>query len=506
MASNENHDVSNEQLRFTDIADEPRRMLPPIEGYENEPLVSLEEAVQPLVKHICTIEQQAQIAKRNCKQNSVHDLTMDESASIRLYTMECKPKEQCLYYVLNQTLRSEDRSLLKDWFRYLRLIINALLKIPSSRSRLLFRGVKLNLSQDYPLGTKLFWWAFSSCTTSMEVLEKGPFLGAKGARTLFHIDCYSSRDIREYSAHAKECEALLLPARQFQIVSSLNAGNDLYVIHLREVEPEFTCIKIPPIVKNSSNIASIPPPVPLPDNPELESHLARLHHRSYLNLVGWRLSDQDMSFIAEQAVSNKQCVKVSIRNSPIASQGLLALAIAVRDSTTIEELDLSNANLTDNDLDLLAQHISIDQSLAIKQWSCCGLVKVKELLQAPIKILRLSDNHIGDTGIEYLVEVLKNRRTLLELHLNGNQISDHGVRLLATILSTPTSNLRKLYLHNNPRISDLGINHLIGMLRTNRLLNTLWLINCNLTNAGRQRLRDTVSTKKDFYLNVEQFN
>ncbi|CAF0924564.1 unnamed protein product [Adineta ricciae] len=498
MASSENDEASNERLRFTDIADEPRRMLPPISGFESEPLVSLEEAVQPLVKHICTIEQQAQIAKRNCKQNSVHDLTMDESASIRLYTMECKPNEQCLYYVLNQTLRSEDRSLLKDWFRYLRLIINALAKIPSSPSCLLFRGVKLNLSQDYPLGTKLFWWGFSSCTTSMEMLEKGPFLGAKGARTLFHIDCYSSRDIREYSAHAKEYEALLLPARQFQIVSSLNAGHDLYVIHLREVEPEFSPIVIPPVKKKSS-IIHIPdiikPAVPLPDNPELESHLARLQHRSNLNLDGWRLSDQDMSFIAEQAISNKQCVKVSIRNSPIASQGLSALATAVRDSITIEELDLSNANLTDNDLGLLAQHISIDQSLAVKQWSCCGLVKVKELTKAPIKLLQLSNNHIGDKGMEYLVEVLKNKRTLVELHLNGNRISDHGVRLLATILSTPTINLQKLYLHNNPRISDLGIDHLIGMLRTNRLLNTLCIDHIG---SSKQNTVDYSSLPKQF--------
>ncbi|CAF4438670.1 unnamed protein product, partial [Rotaria magnacalcarata] len=66
---------------------EPRRMLLPIQGFEEMPLVSLEETISPLVLPIPDVEQMVWIAKQNCI-NPKDDLTIDESACIMLYTME----------------------------------------------------------------------------------------------------------------------------------------------------------------------------------------------------------------------------------------------------------------------------------------------------------------------------------------------------------------------------------------------------------------------------------
>ncbi|CAF4710498.1 unnamed protein product, partial [Rotaria sp. Silwood2] len=67
------------------------------------PLVSLEHAINPLVSLIPDVEQMTWIAKQNC--NSPKDgLTMDESASIMLYTMEWEPYEKSFYVTLNNTL------------------------------------------------------------------------------------------------------------------------------------------------------------------------------------------------------------------------------------------------------------------------------------------------------------------------------------------------------------------------------------------------------------------
>ncbi|CAF4254740.1 unnamed protein product, partial [Rotaria sordida] len=46
----------NGALRFADFGALPKRMLAPIEGYENMPVVPLEEAVKPLVKIVPKIE------------------------------------------------------------------------------------------------------------------------------------------------------------------------------------------------------------------------------------------------------------------------------------------------------------------------------------------------------------------------------------------------------------------------------------------------------------------
>ena len=353
-------------------------MLTPIEGFEKMPLVSLEEAVKPLVKHLPDIERQALMAKQRCKVPPAHGLSIDESASIRLYTMECKPHDQCLYFVLNRTLRSENRNLLKDWFLYLMLIISSLMKIPSIPSCVLFRGTKLNLSHDYPAGQKVLWWAFSSCTTAMEVLENGPFLGKTGPRTLFKIDCDSGRDIREHSTYPKENEVLLIAAREFCIVSVLDAGHGLHIIHLKETKPKFPLIAEIPVVHASDPISADQVILmPTYRHLDLERHIAKCPYRSSVTLNGYRLTDQDMEIVVQQAILDKQCVKLSLQNNTLTCHGLSTLAMGVRESIMLEELDLSSNHLSNSELGSLVRPISVHQTVRIEQWKCCGMVKVK---------------------------------------------------------------------------------------------------------------------------------
>jgi hypothetical protein len=172
-----------------------------------------------------------------------HDLTDDEEASILLYTMEWQPREKSFYIILNNALQAANRELLTPWFLYLRLVMTSLAKIPSDSNRLtVFRGVKLDLSAQYPQGCTVTWWGFSSCTTSVGVLSNERFLGTSGTRTLFSIDCHSAKSVKQYSFYPEEEEVLLLPARQFQVISSLNQGNGLHIIQLKEIEPKFPLI------------------------------------------------------------------------------------------------------------------------------------------------------------------------------------------------------------------------------------------------------------------------
>ncbi|CAF2965407.1 unnamed protein product, partial [Rotaria sp. Silwood2] len=251
MASNHGDDLSRHRLRFSDMVDEPLRMLPPIEGFQKMPLVSLEEAVKPLIKHILDVERYALDAKKKSQEPSDYGLSIDECASIRLYTMEWTTKEQSLYFIMNDKLRSEDRSILKDWFLYLKLILTGLMKIPSSRQNL-FRGVNLNLSAKYQQGVPIIWWAFSSCTDSMEVVKH--FCGKTGERTIFEINCYSGKDVRKYSDYIKENEVLLIAATQFELVAKVDKGDGLTIIQLKETEPLYPLIEKGPIPNHSATL------------------------------------------------------------------------------------------------------------------------------------------------------------------------------------------------------------------------------------------------------------
>jgi hypothetical protein len=112
------------------IRDEPEQMLKPISGYDREPLLSIEDACKPLETILdYKLKQNISIAKMNSKKPK-NGLTIDESASIHLYTMEWDERENSLYMVLNKTLRLADRTKLRPWFKYLKLFLTGFFKLP----------------------------------------------------------------------------------------------------------------------------------------------------------------------------------------------------------------------------------------------------------------------------------------------------------------------------------------------------------------------------------------
>ncbi|CAF3237751.1 unnamed protein product [Rotaria sp. Silwood2] len=238
MATDDSGDPAQHFLRLSDIAQEPHEMLIPISGYENVPLVPLESAVEPLIRLLPAIQSYAYAAKKRCKRPPPDGLTVDESASIMLYSMSWKPSDKCLYHALNATLRLEEREKLEPWFLYLKLFLTALSQLPSQRGTV-FRGVKLDLHNKYPKGETITWWGFSSCTALIEVLQSELFLGKTGTRTMFTIECDSGKDIRKHSFYPKEDEILLLAATQFKVIGCLDNGNNYYTIHLKEMKSQF---------------------------------------------------------------------------------------------------------------------------------------------------------------------------------------------------------------------------------------------------------------------------
>ena len=228
--------------RFCESTDDPYQILPPIQGYEQKPLVSLEEAVRPIRHLVAQIEQMVHNVKMQCRRRKTN-LSLDESAGIMLYTLEWSTPETSLYFTLNNTLRSKDRRQLIPWFSYLRLLLSALAKLPACTPRLLYRGIKTNQSELYITGEECTWWSFSSCTTSLRVLET--FIGKEDERTIFNIHCRSAIDISEYSFHQTEQEVLLYPGRQLKVGSLLDAGNGLCIIDLVETEPPYPLFRMP---------------------------------------------------------------------------------------------------------------------------------------------------------------------------------------------------------------------------------------------------------------------
>jgi len=225
--------------RFSDIAGEPCVMLTPITGFSNYPLVSLEEAIQPLILIVPDVKAKASVAKEGSA-NPSDDLSSDESASISLYTMEWEPYTSSLYYILNSTLRNEDREQLKPWFLYLKLMFTGLSRLPSLCLPV-YRSLKLDTEieyEKYQEGKDIIWWGFSSCTTNKNISQRKHFLNPTGTRTLFIIECFNGKDIGPHSYNKNDQEVLLLPATQFRVIRCDRRRDDLHKIYMKQVEPQ----------------------------------------------------------------------------------------------------------------------------------------------------------------------------------------------------------------------------------------------------------------------------
>jgi hypothetical protein len=326
-------DTSNDSFHFSDGAEKPQQRLPPLRGYENKPLVTLEEATEPLIPYVPEIEHMVYTVRGYDKMTPEDGLTTDESASIRLYSMDWSPTESSFYIKLNETLRSERReSLLPPWLLFLRLFMTALFKIQST-PRIVFRGIKLDLRDKYLKGSTCIWWGFSSCTTKVEVLENNQFFGKAGTRSLFSIECNTGKSIKKHAFYPNEDEILLLPGREFEVIGSLDMGNNLTMIHLKEIQPRFPPIAAIAISSNHPNIDQYS----LAIETEKESTSPSSSQKTKkvavkppppveLSYQSKKLTDTDMERVVNEALTEKKCTKLDLSYNKITHEGAAIVA------------------------------------------------------------------------------------------------------------------------------------------------------------------------------------
>ena len=233
-----NHRAINETSKDPSILD-------PIIGYTQEQSSSLLDACKPLTDVVDDILNYVSVALEMTPDHPPDDLTHDESASIRLYTMEWRNKKTSLYSALNRTLRLEHRDKLRPWFKYLTLFLTALVKLPCALPQIVWRGVAQNISDQFPRGAAVTWWAFSSCTTTLTVLENALYLGNATNRTLFSIEVFNARNVSAHSFFQTEDEILLLPGTYMEVRSQLHPAADLHIIHLKQKIPEEVLLEPP---------------------------------------------------------------------------------------------------------------------------------------------------------------------------------------------------------------------------------------------------------------------
>lgn len=491
MASN---NIPNTNHRYFDASNEPCILLTPITGYSRLPLVTLEKATERLISIVPNIETYVHVAKERASK-SVRELPVDQSAAIALYTMEWNPYVQSVYYILNKTLRTEDRRKLKPWFLYLKLILTALKGLPKSSSRV-YRGMRSEIEggyEKYAIGQEIIWWGFSSCSKIQDIAEKEQFMGETGRRTLFVIDCSNGKEIGKHSYFGKEKEVLLPPATSVQVVNREIREDGVLIIYLREVPSQHLYLEDPDsstvVTMNDIDNESITSDDTFNDrsaperyfNQRLNEDLSRFKPRSEVYLLGRRFNSDDMEIIARQSIMEKQCRGLFLRESGITSDGAIVIAKALLNPNSLERLFISHNNVGDT-----------------------GAIEIAKALRnnGTLKQLCLGSDDITDAGIEQIARTLEVNRTLTHLWLPSNKITDQGLKLLAEVLTNGNRTLQVLSLEWNRFSSETSVDILVGMLNFNKTLTTLNLNNCRLSRSAIRELKNAAKPKKNFTLTI----
>ena len=485
--------IPNTNHRYFDVVHEPCTTLTPITGYSREPLVSLEKATEGLKQLVPEIQTYVHVAKTRASK-SIKDLPIDQSAAIALYTMEWSPYDQSLYYILNKTLRTEDRRKLKPWFPYLKLILTGFSRLPKSKLTV-YRGMRSEIEggyEKYDIGKEIIWWGFSSCSKIQAVAEKEQFMGETGRRTLFVIECTNGREIGKHSYFQKEREVLLPPATSVQVVDRKIGEDGVLTIYLREVISQFKYLEDPESPIRTADNADTESVISddtgsdrqeseRPYNQQLSVDLSRFKPRSEVYLLGRRFNSHDMEMIVQHSIVGKQCRALFLRESGITAEGAIVIAKALSNANYLERLFISHNNVGD-----------------------VGAIEIAKALRqnVTLKQLCLGYDAVTDIGIEELVATLEVNRTLTHLWLPSNKITDRGLRLLAEVLTNSNRTLQVLSLEWNRFSSDTSVDILVGMINLNKSLTTLNLNNCRLSRSAIRQLKNAAKHKKNFNLTI----
>lgn len=171
-----------------------------------------------------------------------------------------------------------------------------------------------------------------------------------------------------------------------------------------------------------------------------------------------------------------------------------------------KELRLTSNQITFNGAWILVEALNNNKTLQdLSLWNnrisddgAMCLAQVLSTNNNTLKILNLGKNGITDTGAEELAEMLRKNQTLTELYLGDNNISDKGVQMLAKSIEKSNTTLEILSLTSNELITNQCVTHLNQMIMNNNTLKQLLLDNCNLSIKGKQILQMAQRKKINF--------
>ncbi len=200
--------------------------------------------------------------------------------------------------------------------------------------------------------------------------------------------------------------------------------------------------------------------------------------------------------LIEKASSTLGVRELFLGGTRMGHDGCLAVAKMLEVTPTLCVLSLSNCDLGDEDILLLARSMKAHRDqiplealqLSFNNLSCKGTEALMNSVwgSQTLKEIRLDNNSIGDRGAQMVSAVLMSVKTLEKIDLGFNRISAHGMR---SLMKAVAENERLLSISISGNIIDTGSAKAVAYaLAYNRSLTSIFLDHCSIGEEGQRHI------------------
>lgn len=179
-----------------------------------------------------------------------------------------------------------------------------------------------------------------------------------------------------------------------------------------------------------------------------------------------------------------------IAHNQIRDAGLISIATALHEHHAIASLELSFNYLTHRSIESLAHSLYGYTSLQflLLDNNIIGDIGIHHLAVVlptmSLRVLNVAFNQISTSGIEKLMGVVRDHKTLVNLTLTGNRLDEDGAMWVASAMNT-NSVLKHLALEHTG-ISESGQVHIVHNVLTNPRTELRSLPGCGLSTIVKQ--------------------
>jgi Ran GTPase-activating protein (RanGAP) involved in mRNA processing and transport len=158
----------------------------------------------------------------------------------------------------------------------------------------------------------------------------------------------------------------------------------------------------------------------------------------------------------------RNVTELHVSDTCMTSDGFIAIPGLLLLNSTLRSINVSNNNLDDQDIILLAQALAQNKSV-------------------PLEHLCLSYNQITCHGVEHLMNAIWGSSTMKSIKLDNNRMLDRGAQLCAVILTSLKLELLDISLN---RISTVGIKALMKNVSEHSTLQYLGMCGIHIDQNG----------------------